>query len=71
MANRHLFSNALPRCDDCKFYPSAYESKLDAKEVVDDFEARGFSEFLSHPLLLALACILKTSRARVSVGECN
>jgi hypothetical protein len=44
---------------------SAYESKLDPKEVVDDFEARGFSEFLSHPLLLALACILKTSRATV------
>ena len=44
---------------------SAYESKLDAKEVVDDFQARGFSEFLSHPLLLALACILKTSRATV------
>jgi hypothetical protein len=44
---------------------SAYESKLDAKEVVDDFEARGFSEFLSHPLMLALACILKTSRASV------
>ncbi|SPF46193.1 hypothetical protein SBA1_640001 [Candidatus Sulfotelmatobacter kueseliae] len=44
---------------------SAYESKLDPKEVVDDFEARGFSEFLSHPLLLALACILKTSRASV------
>jgi hypothetical protein len=44
---------------------SAYESKLDPKEVVDEFEARGFSEFLSHPLLLALACILKTSRASV------
>ena len=44
---------------------SAYESKLDAKEVVDDFQARGFAEFLSHPLLLALACILKTSRASV------
>ena len=44
---------------------SAYESKLDPKEVVDDFEARGFSEFLSHPLLLTLACILKTSRASV------
>jgi hypothetical protein len=44
---------------------SAYESKLDAKEVVDDFEVRGFSGFLSHPLMLALACILKTSRASV------
>ena len=44
---------------------SAYQSKLDPKEVVDDFESRGFSEFLSHPLLLALACILKTSRASV------
>lgn len=44
---------------------AAYGSKLDPKEVVDDFEARGFSEFLSHPLLLALACILKTSRASI------
>jgi hypothetical protein len=44
---------------------AAYGSKLDPEEVVDDFEARGFSEFLSHPLLLALACILKTSRASV------
>src|SRR6185312_1822754 len=48
-----------------KAFLAAYESKLDPKEVVDDFEARDFSEFLSHPLLLTLACILKTSRASV------
>jgi hypothetical protein len=50
---------------------SAYESRLDPKEVVDDFEERGFSEFLSHPLLLALACILKTSRAIVQSESAN
>ena len=39
----------------------AFESDLDAKAVVDELEARGFGDFISHPLLLALACIVKTS----------
>jgi hypothetical protein len=39
---------------------SAYESTLNPKQVVDELEARGFGDFLSHPLLLALACIVKT-----------
>lgn len=39
----------------------AFESDLDATAVVDELEERGFGDFLSHPLLLALACIVKTS----------
>jgi hypothetical protein len=39
----------------------AFESNLDSKQVVDELEERGFGDFLSHPLLLALACIVKTS----------
>ena len=30
-------------------------------KIVDELEDRGLSDFLSHPLLLSLACILKTS----------
>jgi hypothetical protein len=68
LAVREVRINGFTREDKYRFvqaFLSAYESNLDPKEVVDDFEARGFSEFLSHPLLLALACILKTSRATV------
>lgn len=43
----------------------AFESTLDAKQVVDELEERGFGDFLSHPLLLALACIVKTSPSTV------
>jgi hypothetical protein len=39
----------------------AFESRLDAKQVVNELEERHFGDFLSHPLLLALACIVKTS----------
>ena len=43
----------------------AFESGLDAKKVVNELEERGFGDFLTHPLLLALACIVKTSTDRV------
>ena len=43
----------------------AFESPLNAHEVVDELEQRGFGDFLSHPLLLALACIVKTSPSNV------
>ncbi len=33
----------------------------DAETVVSQLEVRGFKEFLSHPLLLTLACIVRTS----------
>jgi hypothetical protein len=39
----------------------AFESRIDPKSLVNELEDRGFTEFLSHPLLLALACIVKTS----------
>ncbi len=35
--------------------------KDDPEIVVSQLEERGFSEFLSHPLLLTLACIVRTS----------
>jgi hypothetical protein len=35
--------------------------RQDAGVVVTQLEERGFAEFLSHPLLLTLACIVKTS----------
>lgn len=42
---------------------TAFESSLDARELVNDLEDREFTDFLSHPLMLALACIVKTSSA--------
>lgn len=40
---------------------AAFGSPLDSIKVVDEFHERGFADFLSHPLLLALACIVKFS----------
>ena len=40
---------------------TAFGSTLDSTKVVDEFHERGFEDFLSHPLLLALACIVKSS----------
>lgn len=40
---------------------AAFGSKQDSEHVVDEFHERGFADFLSHPLLLALACIVKFS----------
>jgi hypothetical protein len=48
-----------------KAFLAAFQSPLNHIEVVDEFETRGFSEFLSHPLLLALACIGKTSPSAI------
>jgi hypothetical protein len=39
--------------------------RQDAEDVVSQLEERGFAEFLSHPLLLTLACIVKTSSTSV------
>src|SRR5439155_14471037 len=35
--------------------------RQDAEVVIRQLEERGFAEFLSHPLLLTLACIVRTS----------
>ncbi len=37
----------------------AMDSSQDARTMVNELESRNFSDFLSHPLLLALACIVK------------
>ena len=44
---------------------AAFGSTLDAVKIVDEFHERGFEDFLSHPLLLALACIVKSSAQSV------
>jgi hypothetical protein len=49
-----------------KTFLRAFGSTLDPIAVVNDFHERGFDDFLSHPLLLALACIVKTSAVTVN-----
>ncbi|MGD0906347.1 MAG: hypothetical protein ABSA96_02115, partial [Candidatus Acidiferrales bacterium] len=44
---------------------SAFGSTLNPVTVVDDFHKRNFDDFVAHPLLLALACIVKTSATTV------
>lgn len=44
---------------------NAFGSRLDPIAVVDELQTRQFEDFLSHPLLLALACIVKTSATSV------
>ena len=49
-----------------KAFLSAYQSPLDPKEVVDYLQEYGFSDLLSHPLMLTLACIVQTSTQNVN-----
>jgi hypothetical protein len=44
---------------------SSFKPELDPIVVINDLESCGFEELLSHPLLLTLACIAKTSRSRI------
>jgi hypothetical protein len=56
--------DAFTREDQIRFvevFLKAYGCPQDAVAVVKELEDRGFHEFLSHPLLLTLACIVKTS----------
>jgi hypothetical protein len=56
--------DAFSRDDQVRFvdvFLTAYGCPHDAVAVVDELEHRGFDEFLEHPLLLTLACIVKTS----------
>jgi hypothetical protein len=57
--------DAFTREDQVRFvrvFLSAFSIlKLEAEIVVSQLEERGFAEFLSHPLLLTLACIVRTS----------
>ena len=43
----------------------AYGSRANADEIVQDLHARGFSDLLRHPLLLTLACIVRSSSADI------
>lgn len=56
--------DAFSREDQIRFvgvFLTAYGCPHDPTAVVDELERRGFDEFLEHPLLLTLACIVKTS----------
>jgi hypothetical protein len=41
-------------------FAGAYKAKIDASQFLLELKARRFSDFASHPLMLALICILKT-----------
>jgi hypothetical protein len=60
---------AFTRDDQVRFvraFLSAFSAiRQDAEVVVSQLEERGFAEFLSHPLLLTLACIVKTTSTSV------
>ncbi len=42
-------------------FSEAYGRKMDPEAVLLELEQHGFTDFASHPLMLALVCILKTS----------
>ena len=63
----HVRIDAFDLKDQYRFvmaFLAAQGSNLDATKLVNDLRARQFTEFLSHPLLLALACIV-SSGARI------
>ncbi len=41
-------------------FARAYGAAIDAERLIRELEARGFRSFASHPLMLALVCILKS-----------
>jgi hypothetical protein len=43
-------------------FTKAYGAAIPAQDILADLEARGLGDFLKHPLLLALVCIVKTGR---------
>jgi hypothetical protein len=44
-----------------KAFSLAFEVRIDAEALVAELKRRGFEDFLSHPLMLTLICILKSS----------
>lgn len=55
---------AFNRDDQMRFseiFLKAFELRDDPETVIGQLENRGFAEFLSHPLLLTLACIVRAS----------
>jgi len=72
----HVFGVAVPEAridafaleDQYRYvaiFLEAFGVQLDSHVVVDDFHDRGLGDFLSHPLLLALACIVKSSAMNI------
>lgn len=60
----HVRIDAFDLNDQYRFvsaFLAAQGSKLDATKLVNDLRTRHFEEFLSHPLLLALACIVSSA----------
>ena len=67
----HVYELKAPKYDLCAFtrdeairfvhaFARVYEASLNAEATVSELEQRGFDDFLSHPLMLTLVCILKT-----------
>ena len=60
----HVRIDAFDLKDQYRFvaaFLAAQGSTLDATKLVNDLRSRHFEEFLSHPLLLALACIVSSA----------
>jgi hypothetical protein len=61
----HVRIDAFDKRDQHQFvtaFLAAQSSSVDPIKLVNDLEKRQFTEFLSHPLLLALACIVSMSQ---------
>jgi hypothetical protein len=61
----HVYVDCFDKNDKYKFvkaFLSAFECSLDPIKMVNELEDRDLGDFLSHPLLLALACIVKTGK---------
>lgn len=62
----HVHVDCFDKADKYRFvtaFLKAFESRLDPIKMVNELEDRDLSDFLSHPLLLALACILKCGKS--------
>ncbi len=46
-------------------FAAAYGAEVDAEALLFELEEHGFQDFASHPLLLALVCILKSTPGKV------
>lgn len=61
---RYLFVQPFSKTEATKYITSfcaAYGANIDVSAFSDELSERGFDDFLSSPLMLTLACIMKTS----------
>jgi hypothetical protein len=61
----HVHIDCFDKHDKYRFvtaFLKAFKSRLDPIRMVNELEDRELSDFLSHPLLLALACIVKCGK---------